>query len=424
MINSPRIPMYSWTRSLAGWALFLFVSGATFLNGPNHQRIIGALLGVAAIAVFTTCRPAGRARILNAPKELVFFSLWVLWLLTGAVVADNPAAFWSTYQVVLQVMLALWFVWILLAWRPSLMPAVLFALVFGALINLGYIALTGQLAIGGGRVTGLGNNSNGLAIHFIRAALSLLIIVPLLRSMPKRLREIALFGLLGILIYGILLTGSRKGLLAIVLMLGLWFMWAYPIRAGKGAGITRIIATFGFVCTVYFLLPWILDNTTAGARLVSFIDGGSGSVSAAAESNIRYEMHLAGLEMFANNPIFGVGLGNFSHHFYTGQYSHSDYIEPLATGGFIGFALYHSFLLSLLWRLLTGIRRVHDLEAKYVLKVLLIGTLTYALIGTGVPYLINHLHFVSMLVSLCLVLACRRGVPKVEDTSYRVASVP
>ena len=59
-------------------------------------------------------------------------------------------------------------------------------------------------------------------------------------------------------------------------------------------------------------------------------------------------MYSFGFNLFLENPLFGIGFNNFQEYFYTGQYSHSDYIESLASTGIVGFILYQGSYFVLL----------------------------------------------------------------------------
>ena len=126
----------------------------------------------------------------------------------------------------------------------------------------------------------------------------------------------------------------------------LWFVYAIP--SGKGLKPALLGAMFA-VIVGFFALTFgfeLVADTSVGARFERFMDRGTGSLTSAVEENIRYEMYVEGLRIFAHRPVFGVGLNNFGAHFWSGQYSHSNYIEPLATTGFIGFILFQAILRS------------------------------------------------------------------------------
>ena len=70
----------------------------------------------------------------------------------------------------------------------------------------------------------------------------------------------------------------------------------------------------------------------------------------------RSQMYVRGVDLFWENPLAGVGLGNFQVVSGLGAYSHSDYIEVASNTGIIGFILYFSIYGMILWRLLWLVR--------------------------------------------------------------------
>jgi len=56
---------------------------------------------------------------------------------------------------------------------------------------------------------------------------------------------------------------------------------------------------------------------------------------------------VLGYEVFEENPIFGIGYGNYSIYTDSGFRNHVEYIAQLSEGGLIGFLLYLCFLITL-----------------------------------------------------------------------------
>jgi O-antigen ligase len=86
----------------------------------------------------------------------------------------------------------------------------------------------------------------------------------------------------------------------------------------------------------------------AGVFLVAAVSDLTLNAAAANEGASRYDIWLATLKLFAAHPLLGIGLGAYwigitAHHDASGvlvpQEAHNDYLELLASGGLIGFAL-------------------------------------------------------------------------------------
>jgi O-antigen ligase len=91
--------------------------------------------------------------------------------------------------------------------------------------------------------------------------------------------------------------------------------------------------------------------------------------------------------MFLQEPIAGVGLGQFQARFVTGQYSHSDIIETLSTTGIVGFLLYQSFFVLLLVRLRRLLRMTRDPLERYQYKTMALAIVVIILFGLGGPHI-------------------------------------
>lgn len=145
----------------------------------------------------------------------------------------------------------------------------------------------------------------------------------------------------GLQIYAIFLSGSRKGIIGILMIIALWIVLCYIPNTDAKKWYAKI-AKIGFcviiVCVgIVVLAPYYLESNLA-RRMGDLIGEASGGA--------RNEMYIKGLEYFKNAPIFGYGLQGF-RYFY-GGYSHATIVEVPVTGGVIGIALYLCFYASIL----------------------------------------------------------------------------
>jgi O-antigen ligase len=95
----------------------------------------------------------------------------------------------------------------------------------------------------------------------------------------------------------------------------------------------------------------------AGVFLVAALSDLSLNAAAANEGASRYDIWRATLKLFAAHPLLGIGLGAYwigitAHHEASGvlvpQEAHNDYLELLASGGVVGFAIGVWFLVSVI----------------------------------------------------------------------------
>jgi O-antigen ligase len=154
--------------------------------------------------------------------------------------------------------------------------------------------------------------------------------------------------------YGVVSTLSRTG----IILLGITFVLLL-IADTVGKAETQLRRQRPLMIVAAFLLIFILLPT-------QFLDDlwGRFTESADVTSELRYWLWKAGIEMFQDHPIQGVGIGRFSYelpvygfYYLESQYlnlgAHNIYIDILAETGIVGSILYGGMLISSLlayWR--------------------------------------------------------------------------
>jgi hypothetical protein len=146
-------------------------------------------------------------------------------------------------------------------------------------------------------------------------------------------RYLNTIGYLGVfaLLYGISLTASRSTLTAGVLLIVLNFATTKSIKLWL-----KILIIFVFVIYAFSLLQNILFATGAGEKLLNTGDSSS--------DQVRMIMIGESWEMFVNNPLLGVGLGNVVALSTFKLFTHNDILEVAATLGVAGITFYSYFL--------------------------------------------------------------------------------
>jgi O-antigen ligase len=384
--------LFAWARSVTGWILFLFVLGTVCLSEKGRTQSLGILLCFAFVVTAARQKNSPIVRLLPAPPELLCFSAWVIWaVVTGPCVAVNMELFWVDARKILQICVMAWVVYGTVRLQRKFTNAVLMGIICGALIvtaqlfmNLDSFALSAQTE----QADGGTGNANALGHNIVFAMFCFLA----LWGFSGRLKKMVLIaGLICMPLFGyaILASGSRKSVLALLLLLGAWMILGASSRA-RMAAVIRVGALILSVALLVHCLPYLMDNTLVGQRFQEFLKGGNGSLEQAAEGNVRYQMYVQGLRMFSDNPLCGVGLGNFRERFFSGHYSnlysHSDYIEPLATTGLPGFMLYQSIYFIILYRTIRLIRVVQDEAVLYRLKMTVVLIGIFLFLGIGTPF--------------------------------------
>ncbi len=414
MIHSKERP---WWLYFDRWALVAFILGAGVLSGANQQRVVGIIMVLAFVVRYQLGSKSQKGRVLNEyPKELACYSLWAVWVgLTGVFVSVSLGLFWLNYRVLLQMVVLLWTVYglqsIQMSDRLVYTSIIITASILALSGLLGYQLLeSGEIVLDSGysesdRVAGLAGNPNvlgGVLIYAVGCAMALW----RKRTSFAGVKKIMLVAFLLFACYITARTGSRKSVLIMALMLAIWVVWLLPKGKGLVGAILRLSALLILVGMVTLLLPLLMEQTITGRRFVEFIDKGHGDVVWAAEENIRYTMYVEGIKMFLTHPIAGVGLGHFVVYFAPGLYSHSDYIEPLATTGGVGFLLYESFYVFLILRIRRVLRVERDADERYLIHVMALTLFGALLLGLGGPHWSSQ--FLYILLTTFVVYLVRR----------------
>ena len=171
-------------------------------------------------------------------------------------------------------------------------------------------------------------NANMFAYSLFYASFALYII--LMKYVPNKLLvELTLvFGIIGISIWLSLMTASRQIImLQIPLMVSLFAVKIFRLKP------TNIMVVLLFICLLIFLGLPIFDNYYSGSLLA---ERSTVSFTEDFRSVVLSEAIRCGLD----NPIFGVGPGNFvlinKYH----VFSHNNFAELFSNGGFVAFILY------------------------------------------------------------------------------------
>jgi O-antigen ligase len=171
------------------------------------------------------------------------------------------------------------------------------------------------------------HDPNEVSLTIAGGALSLLIAFAMRKRKPH---TVFLYGA-GALIafYAVFLTQSRGGLLAGLLVPGVYIVRRWGLRAVVPAALLA--------------LPILMS-------------GGRSGEAADLSTEMRYEAWATGIGMFKHSPIFGVGARLFgSHHFLT---AHNSFVLVLAELGFPGMVIFVTIVYLSFKTLLVGLREL------------------------------------------------------------------
>lgn len=156
----------------------------------------------------------------------------------------------------------------------------------------------------------------------------------------------------------LLLTKSR---LSIALFIALVFFFLLFNSPSLGKFILRTITgTIALSLTLWAILNIPVLYDAFGFRFAAML-GVEGERDAS--TSTRFEMTGIAIDMFAQNPLLGVGFDNYSHYYYheyhgwAETYAHNTYAELLAGLGLIGIVTYYAIPIFVTFRLYRHFRQ-------------------------------------------------------------------
>lgn len=190
----------------------------------------------------------------------------------------------------------------------------------------------------------------------------------------------------GILLYAVEMTASRKNLIAILLIAGLWFLMVW-FPENKKNGIKIIIISVLLAIVSYVVYTKFFLGSTLSLRMGNLFVNESGN------RNSRFDMYEKAFELFRLHPFTGWGFKGYSYFFYSNSsaYSHATYAEVLACTGIIGCCLFFGMYIYSIRKVVKMIRftnKKHELiDENRILKMILILWFSILFMGLGVIYI-------------------------------------
>lgn len=181
----------------------------------------------------------------------------------------------------------------------------------------------------------------------------------------------------------IFIAGSRKSILAIIILFVLIFLFCARDFFKNLSVAWLIVVTLLLIIAAFlvyqYLVPMV-EDTNLYVRVF-----GRRAESAAESDASRIGLYVTALEDFASHPLFGLGFNGFNE--IHKNYTHSTYVEPLACSGIIGFLYLAPYVMILVKQIKLIRLNRHYIEERIWQKELLAFYISFLFAGIGIPYM-------------------------------------
>lgn len=314
-------------KGIISFLAFTYVVASFGLSGVSGISRIGLYSAVILFLVIITS-----INKLKIPNWIILICFFYTYLAVPAIAREN------TSFDILGTMIVAWIgaisIGLLLYNKMLSYKVIVYGALMAAAINICAISLGLDAAaiIEKGRSSGLTGNPNSLSMY-------LGIVAFMVWLLPERFSwPIRLFAVF-IAIYGMYVSGSRKGLLLATALLFL-VLANFLIKLSKPKLIMFISVIVASLAISYTLIPEITNkhktDIVAIDRIYDDLSGQNKSISG------RIFLINTGYKLWKESPLFGLGFSQFSNLSGFGAYAHNNYIELAVSGGIIGMILFYS----------------------------------------------------------------------------------
>jgi hypothetical protein len=322
------------------FTVILYVRPYEFFPGLSSFTSMAFYTGVLLLIIYGVTQLALEGNLTARPREVNLVLLLGLAALLSMPLAVSPGEAWETFSEFL-IKAILIFIVIVNVVRTKRRLNALLLLAFVVSVYLAVYAIqdyqSGVFKVGNavdnnlritGRIKGLFENANELALHLVTMAP-----IAVCLAFAKRgvFRKIVYFGAALIMVAAVVVTFSRGGFIALAAV-----SFFLVRKLGRDQ---RLIATAGFVLAVVLFFA-VAPGDYAG-RLSTIFNTASDITGSA---NQRNQVLIRSVLVTARYPLFGVGVGNFHHKSFQELGTHNAYTQVSSEMGIAALVVYILFL--------------------------------------------------------------------------------
>lgn len=404
---------------LVRWMFYIYIFSLVYLSGMSVGNIISKAIGVLYLLSFIIFEIILSKKKMLFLNEMVFIGIWYLITLVSGFFVKDQILFINRFGTISQLIILFIFGTSTVIYNKIKIEKILILIIIGTMfifIQGMYFQSSSSLLYGDTRLQSSQGNPNTIANFGIY---SLIFCAYFLLSSKKKTEKVFFLIVILFFIYGLLETESRKGIIAIPLIICIFFLLNsiknYKITDNKTLYIIKYsLLIIGLIIVFYLAYKMFISSAyfKRFQRLLVFIQTQSATHEQALKKIIDYSTYerrqfiKCGIEMWLDHFWFGVGLDNFkatvNEYWLTSKhyYSHNNYVELLSTTGLLGFISYYSIYGVIIRRLLLLLKKNLDKRESLLINSFIVSFVVLLLIEMViVSYYLKFFWLLLMIMS-------------------------
>ena len=329
------------------FSIVLYVRPYELIPGLSSFTSMAFYTGIVTLIVYAVSQLGLEGNLTARPCEINMVLLLGLAALLSMPMAVDPGEAWTSFTDLLLKTLIIFIVFVNVV-RTEMRMKLLLLLILGVSVYLSVNAINdyrhGVFGVGAlenhdlriaGRIKGLFENSNDLALHLVTMVPIAIALALYKRGLPRKLFY---FGLALLFLGGVIVSFSRGGFIGLV---------AAGLLLVRRLGKKNRVATTGALVFAVLVFVAVAPGAYSGRLATVF----NSSADLSGSSSQRTEILKRSIWVSLRFPLFGVGIGNFHHKSDHELATHNAYTQVSSEMGIGAFVVYLIFLIYPLRRL-------------------------------------------------------------------------
>lgn len=358
--------------SLAETILLLYISSIIIISMMPIGNLISKIIGFLFIFYFVIFHHFWYGKKIQISNALIPIYIWFIFCVFSGLFAKDIFLFSSKILTIFQLILFFIAGYSLINAGRITEKQVFYTFIISTVIVIIYGALTYEPISGfiyKNRIASTTGNPNNLAVF---GAFAFIFCLFLFIDENKLIKKIVLLLFMSILVYGIINTHSRQG---IVILIGSTIIYSiirafhnYKISNNKLKYLRNGLLLSSVLILIFVISFQMIKESAYYFRiqtLLSFLQTGINTSTVSLAKLIDYSAYersqfiIYGTKIWLDNLVFGVGLDNFKvviREYWpisNRLYSHNNYIELLSTIGTFGATAYYAIYYYIIKKLLS-----------------------------------------------------------------------